>query len=121
MHNVEKGGEMRTFLFFAVLFAMFIFTIVVAYKPSMIGKEYNKIKAPIEKHFAEQRDEIWRAAKDKEWQAWKKQIRLPADCAKPRSSLREMECKNRWQQQADTFERNWNNKVANGWKPEGVD
>ena len=112
---------MKIFLFFAVLFAMFIFTIVMAYKPSMVEKEFNKIKSPIEKHFAEKRDEIWRAAKDKEWQAWKKQIRMPADCAKPSSSLHAMECKNQWQQQADTFERNWNNKVANGWKPEGVD
>jgi hypothetical protein len=112
---------MRIFLFFAVLFAMFIFTIVAAYKPSMIGKEFDRIKAPIEKHFAEKRDDIWRAARDKEWQAWKKQIRLPADCANPRSSLREMECKNQWQLQAGTFERNWANKVAGGWKPEGVD
>jgi hypothetical protein len=112
---------MRTFLFFAVLFAMFIFAIVAAYKPSLIDKEFNKIKAPIEQHFAEKRDEAWRAAKDREWQAWKKQIRLPADCAKPGSSLREMECKNQWQQQIDAFERNWASKVAGGWKPEGAD
>ena len=112
---------MRTFLFFAVLFAMFIFAIVAGYKPTLIDKEFNKIKEPLEKHFAGRRDAIWNAAKDKEWQAWKKQIRMPADCAKPRSSLREMECKNLVQQQADTFERNWDNKVANGWKPEGAD
>jgi len=112
---------MRTFLFFAVLFAMFIVAIVAGYKPSMIDKEFNRIKEPIEKHFAEKRDEAWRAAKDKEWQVWKKQIRLPADCANPRSALREMECKNQWQSQADTFERIWANKVASGWKPEGVD
>ena len=112
---------MKIFLFFAVLFAMFIFTIVIAYKPSMVEKEFNKIKSPIEKHFAEKRDEIWRAAKDQEWRDWKKQMRIPADCSKPNSSLREMECKNLVQQQADRFERNWNNKVANGWKPEGAD
>jgi len=112
---------MRTFLFFAVLFAMFIFAIVAGYKPSMIDKEFNKIKEPIEKHFEERRDAMWSAAKDKEWQVWKKRIRMPADCAKPRSALREVECKNLWQTQVDTFDRIWANKVASGWKPQGMD
>lgn len=112
---------MRTFLFFAILFGMFFFTIVAGYKPSMIEKEYNRIKEPFEKHFAEKRAEAWRVAKDREWRTWEKKIRLPADCANPRSAIREMECKNQWQVQADTFERNRADKVASGWKPEGVD
>lgn len=112
---------MRTFMFFAVLIGMFIFTIVAAYKPSMIEKEYNRIKQPIEKHFEEKNAEAWRTAKDKAWNAWQKQKILPADCAKPASSLREMECKNQLQLQAATFERTWAQKIAGGWKPDGVD
>lgn len=112
---------MRTFLFYATLFAMFIFTIVAGYKPSMIEKEYNRIKEPIEKHFAEQNAEAWRLAKNREWEAWAKQTRLPADCANPRGAVRELECKNQWQMQADIFERTWSNKVASGWKPEGIE
>jgi len=112
---------MRTYLFFAVLFAMFIFTIVAGYKPSMIEKEYNRVKEPIEKHFAEKQAEAWRVAKNSEWEAWSKQIRLPADCANPSSAVREMECKNQQQLHASKFERIWKNKVASGWKPEGVD
>ena len=112
---------MRIFVFFATLFAMFIFAIVMAYKPSLVEKEFDKLKSPIENHFAEKRDEAWQAAKDQEWRAWKLKMHLPPDCAKPRSSLREMECKNLLQSQIDTFERVWASKVAGGWKPEGVD
>jgi hypothetical protein len=112
---------MKTFIFFAVLFAMFIFTIVAGYKPSMIEKEYNRIKEPIEKNFAEKRAETWRLAKENEWQAWSKKIKLPTDCANPRTAIRELECKNIWQSQADTFESIWNAKVSGGWKPDGID
>ncbi|HEY8888009.1 MAG TPA: hypothetical protein VIM35_05955 [Gallionella sp.] len=56
---------MKTFLFFAVLFALFFITIVAAYKPSMIENEYNKVAEPIKEHFAENRAEAWRVAKDK--------------------------------------------------------
>jgi len=112
---------MRTFLFFAVLIGMFIFTIVAAYKPSMIEKEYNRIKRPIEKHFEEKNAEAWRNAKDKAWDAWQKQKILPADCARPASSLREMECKNQLQLQTESFERTWAQKIASGWKPGDAD
>ena len=63
---------MRTFLFLAALSAMFIVAIVAGYKPSMIDKEYNRIKEPIEKHFAERQAEAWRVAKNREWEAWAK-------------------------------------------------
>jgi len=112
---------MRTFLFFAVLFAMFIFAIVAGYKPSLIEEQYNKIKEPIATHFAEKREAAWREAKDKEWLAWEKKISLPSDCVNPRSSIREMECKGLLQNKTNTFERIWADKVASGWKPDGVD
>ena len=50
----------------------------------MIEKEYNRIKEPLKKYVAEKQSEAWRVAKDREWQAWKMKIRLPADCANPR-------------------------------------
>lgn len=112
---------MRTFLFLAALSAMFIVAIVAGYNPSTIEKEYNRIKEPIEKHFAERQAETWRVAKNREWEAWVKQIRLPADCSSPRSAVRELECKNQRQLQVNTFERIWSNKVSSGWKPEGID
>jgi hypothetical protein len=46
---------MRTFLFLAALLAMFVFAVVAGYKPSMVDKEYQRIKEPIEKHFAEKK------------------------------------------------------------------
>ena len=112
---------MKTFIFFAVLFAMFIFTIVAAYKPSMLEKEYNRIKEPISQHFAEKNAEAWRLAKETEWEAWSKKIKVPADCAKSHSAIRKLECKNQWQLQTDTFEKIWEEKVSEGWKPNGVD
>jgi hypothetical protein len=118
---MPEGEKMKTFLFFAVLFAMFILAIVAGYKPSLIEREFDRIKEPIEKHYSEKQAEAWQAAKEKEWQKWKKQIRLPADCAHPHSAIRELECKNQWQNQADEFELIWADKIKNGWKPDGVD
>jgi hypothetical protein len=112
---------MKMFMFFAVLFALFILVIVIAYKPSMIENEYNRIREPITQHFAEKNAEAWRLAKETEWNAWSKKIKIPADCAKSVSAIRQLECKNQWQLQADTFERIWNEKVSERWKPDGVD
>lgn len=111
---------MRTYLFIAVLFGMFIFTITAAMRPDMIIKEYERAKAPVAKIWNEKQEEAWRLAKEKEWQAWSMQIRLPADCENPRNEIRKMECRNQRQLQADTFERTWTKKIASGWKPDGV-
>lgn len=100
---------------------MFIFVIVAAYKPSMIEKEYNRIKEPIEKHFAEKQEVIWRDAKNKEWQTWVNQMHVPDDCATRQTALQEVECKNQRQLQVNAFERAWANKIAQGWKPQGLD
>lgn len=111
---------MRTFLFLATIFAMFIVTIVFAYKPTMIEERYAQIKEPIEKHFEAQRAEAWRSAKERAWKAWEANVQLPKDCAEPASSLRELECKNLMQIEAATFQNRWAEKVTNGWTPEGV-
>ena len=112
---------MRTYLFFAVLFGMFIFAIVAGYKPELIDKQYEQIKKPIAEHFAEKRAEAWQQAKDKEWEAWSAQLRTPSNCEKEKSAIKELECKNKWQLQAEGFEKAWNRKIASGWKPEGID
>lgn len=111
---------MRTFLFFAVLFAMFIFTIVAAYKPAMIGKAYSEIKAPFASLLSERNNEVWRNEKDREWRAWEQGTHLAMYCTHPDTEIRKMECDNQRQLQVDTFERQWAQKVASGWKPEGV-
>lgn len=98
---------------------MFIFAIVAGYKPSMIEEEYNKIKDPISRHFAEKDAEAMRLAKEHAWDAWSKKIKLPADCTNP-SAMRELECKNQWQVQVDTFERIWNENISKGWRPDGI-
>jgi hypothetical protein len=112
---------MRSFLLFAVLCFGFIFAIVAENKPAMIEKETDQIREPIEQQFTGDRSAAWQTEKDNEWQAWIKQIRFPKDCANPHSAIRELECKNQLQMQANTFERVWKNKVASGWKPDGVD
>ena len=111
---------MRTFIFFAVLFAMFIFAIVAGYKPSMIEKEYNKVKEPIQKYLAEKQARAWQQAKDNDWQAFEKQIHLPSDCSSPKSEIRKLECNNQWNLQVQTFERIWANKVRSGWTPDSI-
>ncbi|MGC2166642.1 MAG: hypothetical protein WA632_11600 [Gallionella sp.] len=111
---------MRSFLFLATIFALFIVTIVFAYKPAMIEEQYARIKEPIEKHFEAQRAEAWRTAKEEAWKLWKANVQLPGDCSEPASSLRALECKNLMQIEVETFQNKWAEKVASGWKPEGM-
>jgi hypothetical protein len=112
---------MRTYLFFATMFAIFIFTIVATARPDLIEKQYNEFSEPIKKHFEEERTNAWKIAKEKEWQSWRRQNKLDSDCDNPRTALREVECKNQKELREDTFERIWESKVNNGWKPEGID
>ena len=112
---------MRTFLFITTLFAMFIFAIVAGYKPAMIEKEYQRIKAPVENYFAQQQEAIWRDAKNSEWQAWLNKMHVSADCSNRQTALQQVECNSERQVQLKAFEREWANKVAQGWKPKGID
>jgi len=111
---------MRTFMLLATIFAMFIVTIVFAYKPAMIEEKYESIKRPVEEHFAARRAEAWRIAKEQAWKSWEAGVQLPQDCTIPASSLRELECKNLMQVEAETFQKSWEQKVAGGWRPEGL-
>jgi len=111
---------MKIYLFFVLLIGLFFITIVAAYNPAAFEKEYKKIEEPVANYIAGIRSDEWRVAKGKAWQAWQKKIKLPAYCANPHSSIQELECQNKLQNQADTFNRVWADKVANGWKPDGV-
>jgi hypothetical protein len=100
---------------------MMVSLIIWATRPELITAQYDRAVAPLQKYLAEKRAAEWQAAKDHAWEEWRKQIRLPNDCSQPTSSLRALECKNALQSYADTFNRDWANKVAGGWRPEGVD
>lgn len=107
----------RYFLIGGILFAFATSLIVWATRADLIDKD---IKRPLVEWNAGREAKIWQAAKEENWKEWANEIQLPADCANPRTELRKLECKNKWQLHAETFERTWANKVRSGWKPNGV-
>lgn len=108
------------FLVILTIFSM-ISLITWATRPDLLEAQYERIVAPVKEHFAEKRAAVWQAAKDQAWEEWRRQVRPPSDCAQTSSSLRALECRNALQSYADAFERDWANRVASGWRPEGVD
>jgi hypothetical protein len=111
---------MRYVFLVILMTAVMIGLITWATKPEVLVSQYHQTTAPIENYFAGKRDAVWQAAKEKAWQSWKQKMRLPSDCAHPATSLRTLECQNQLQLQIDSFEREWADKVASGWRPEGV-
>lgn len=110
---------MRTILFFSVLVAGFFGVIAAIARPDIISAKYADIRAPIDRYFADRNAQVWNAAKDAERAAWMLKQKLPQDCSMPKSSIREIECRNLQQLHAQTFEQIWSNKISSGWKPEG--
>lgn len=100
-----------------ILFAFTTSLIVWATRADLIEKD---VKKPLVEWNAEREAELWQTAKGEAWKKWATEIRLPADCENPRTEVRKLECKNKWQLHAASFERTWANKVRNGWKPDGV-
>jgi hypothetical protein len=92
-----------------------------ATRPDLVEAQYNRLVNPIEQHFAAKRAAIWQAAKEQAWREWSAQVRMPGDCARPVTSIRELECRNQQQLHAASFERAWAEKIAGGWRPEGAD
>lgn len=101
----------------SIFFAFTISLIVWATRPDLIEKD---VKMPLAEWNATRETELWKAAKEEAWKEWVAQVRLPTDCATPRTEMRKLECGNKWQLHAETFERTWANKVRSGWKPDGV-
>jgi hypothetical protein len=111
---------MRYVFLVVLMTAVMLGLITWATRPDVLVAQYNSITAPITKHFAEKHAAAWQTAKEQAWKKWMAQTHMPGDCSKPATSLRTLECQNLLQLQANTFEREWSGKVANGWQPEGV-
>jgi hypothetical protein len=112
---------MKIFAFFAILIIGFFIAVTAAVRPDIIEQKYRAVRAPIDHHFAETRAALWEEAKNSERARWMLKQHLPADCRSPKTAIRDMECNNIKQLQAQTFEQEWEEKVRNGWKPEGVE
>ncbi len=111
---------MRYFFLVGLMISVMVGLITWAARPDLFEAQYNRIAAPIENHFAEKRTAAWQSAKEQAWRKWMAQVHLPSDCTHPATSLHELECKNKLQLQANAFENDWANKIASGWRPEGV-
>ena len=112
---------MRYVFLVLLMSAVMVGLITWATRPDLLEAQYDRVAAPIEQHFAEKRAAAWQAAKDQAWQQWMARVRVPGDCTQPATALRSLECKNALQLQANAFERDWQNRIARGWRPEGVD
>jgi hypothetical protein len=109
------------FVFLAILtLSVTVGLITWSTRPDLLEAEFNQSVAPIKNYFAEKRAAKWQTAKEQAWKNWIAQKHLPGDCSHPATSLRELECRNELQLQANSFESEWNNKVANGWQPDSV-
>ncbi len=111
---------MRYVFLVVLMTSAMIGLITWATRPDMVATQYNKIAAPIEKHFSDKRAAALQAAKEQAWNQRIAQIHMPSDCTNPATSLRALECKNQLQLHADAFEREWSRKVASGWQPESM-
>jgi hypothetical protein len=111
---------MRYVFLVVLMTSAMIGLITWATRPDMVATQYNKVAAPIEKHFSDKRAAQWQAAKEQAWKQRIAQVRLPNDCSQPATSLRALECKNQLQLHADAFEREWNSKIASGWQPDSM-
>jgi hypothetical protein len=100
---------MRYVFLVLLMSAVMVGLITWATRPDLVEMQYDRVAAPIEKHFAEKRAAAWQVAKEQAWHKWMSRVHLPS------------ECKNALQVQASSFERDWKSKIASGWIPEGVD
>lgn len=101
----------------SALFAFTIALVVWAARPDLIERD---IKKPLIEWNTARESKLWQAAKEKEWNEWAAKIRLPTECANPRTEVNKLECRNQWQLHAEAFEHTWINKVRSGWKPDGA-
>ncbi|MBI5892018.1 MAG: hypothetical protein HZB47_15330 [Nitrosomonadales bacterium] len=109
------------FVFLVILMTIAMTGLILwATKPEVLVAQYHQIASPFENHFAEKRAAVWQEAKEQAWRKWKAQLSQPNDCAHPATSLRSLECKNELQMQFDSFDREWNKKIAGGWQPDSV-
>lgn len=111
---------MKIYLFFVVLIVGFVAAVTAMVRPDIVEAKYLELREPVDRYYAEKNAEIWQKAKEAEKTSWMMKLKLPRDCAPPASSLKELECDQIIEQHRLVFARNWNSKVRDGWKPEGV-
>lgn len=111
---------MKTIALFTLLIIGVFGIITALARPDILQAKYSEIRAPIAQYFAEKNAKSWKVAKDAERTAWNMNLHLPADCGAPKTSIRELECRNKMKMHADAFEQNWANRINNGWKPDGA-
>jgi hypothetical protein len=112
---------MKTYLFFVILILGFFSAVTAAVKPDVFAQKYKEVEAKIERAQAEKKAMTWSAAKTADRAAWMLKQPLPANCASPKSAIRELECRNIVQLHAQAFEQAWVQKVNKGWKPYGTE
>ena len=112
---------MRYVFLVMLMISSMVGLITWATRPDLFETQYDRVVAPIENHFAQQRAAAWQNAKELAWKKWMAQTHLQSDCTHSASALHALECKNRLQLQATAFENDWASRVASGWRPEGVD
>jgi len=103
-----------------ILFAFTISLIVWATRPDMLETAAKEIKKPLTDWQATREEATWLAAKEGERNLWMRKLNLPDKCESPKTEVRKLECKNLVDLHAQTFEKMWRRKVADGWKPDGV-
>lgn len=111
---------MKTYFFSIAIIFVFVTVITAMVRPDIVEAKYLELRAPIDQRNAEQNAEIWKKAKETEKAAWMMKLNLGKDCTPPSTSLKELECNQAIEQHRLVFARNWNSKVRDGWKPEGV-
>ena len=111
---------MKTIALFTFLVIGFFGIITALARPDIIEKKYSEVRAPIDQYFAEKNSRVWKETKDTERATWMMRLHLPADCAAPKTAIRELECRNKMKLHAQAFEQNWAYKVNTGWKPDGA-
>ena len=111
---------MKAIAFFTLLLLGFLGVITALARPDIVQGKYAEIRAPIDQYFAEKNATAWNEAKETERTSWMLKLHLPADCAAPKTSIRELECRNAIKLHAQVFKQNWANRVSSGWKPDGA-
>jgi hypothetical protein len=112
---------MRYVFLVVLMLSAMVGLITWATRPDLVQTQYNRLAAPIEQHFAAKRAAVWEAAKRQAWKEWEARLHLPSDCAQPATAIRALECRNQVQLHAEAFERTWANRIADGWRPAGLD
>lgn len=112
---------MRIYIFFVILILGFIGAITAAVRPDIVEAKYMELRSPVDQYFAHKEAMTWQKAKDEEFAAWMLKLKIPGDCSAPKTSLRQIECKNMVEQHQLKFANEWNNKVQAGWKPYGIE